>query len=53
MSLAHTAIRRPITMYMICGIIVLLGAISLARPKLSRRAQWLMRSRSSALVMAT
>lgn len=31
MSLAHTAIRRPITMYMICGVIILLGAISLTR----------------------
>ncbi len=31
MSLARTAINRPITMYMICSIIVLLGGISLTR----------------------
>ncbi len=31
MSLARTAINRPITMYMICSVIVLLGAISLTR----------------------
>jgi HAE1 family hydrophobic/amphiphilic exporter-1 len=31
MSLARTAINRPITMYMICGVIVLLGVISLTR----------------------
>jgi HAE1 family hydrophobic/amphiphilic exporter-1 len=31
MSLARTSINRPITMYMICGVIVLLGAISLTR----------------------
>jgi HAE1 family hydrophobic/amphiphilic exporter-1 len=31
MSMARTAINRPITMYMICGVIVLLGAISLTR----------------------
>jgi HAE1 family hydrophobic/amphiphilic exporter-1 len=31
MSIPRTAIERPITMYMICGVIVLLGAISLVR----------------------
>lgn len=31
MSLARAAINRPITMYMICSVIVLLGAISLTR----------------------
>lgn len=31
MSLARTAINRPITMYMICSVIILLGAISLTR----------------------
>jgi len=31
MSLARTAIHRPITMYMICSVIVMLGAISLTR----------------------
>jgi HAE1 family hydrophobic/amphiphilic exporter-1 len=31
MSLARTAINRPITMYMICAVIVLLGAISVTR----------------------
>jgi HAE1 family hydrophobic/amphiphilic exporter-1 len=31
MSLARTAIHRPITMYMICAVIVLLGGISLTR----------------------
>ncbi len=31
MSIPRTAIERPITMYMLCGVIVLLGAISLVR----------------------
>lgn len=31
MSIPRTAIQRPITMYMICAVIVLLGAISLVR----------------------
>ncbi len=31
MSIPRTAIHRPITMFMICSVIVLLGAISLAR----------------------
>jgi HAE1 family hydrophobic/amphiphilic exporter-1 len=31
MSIPRTAIQRPITMYMLCGVIVLLGTISLAR----------------------
>ncbi|HSP91292.1 MAG TPA: efflux RND transporter permease subunit, partial [Vicinamibacterales bacterium] len=31
MSIPRTAIDRPITMYMLCAVIVLLGAISLAR----------------------
>jgi HAE1 family hydrophobic/amphiphilic exporter-1 len=31
MSIPRTAIQRPITMYMLCGVIVLLGAISLVR----------------------
>ena len=31
MSLARTAINRPITMYMICAVIMLLGGISLTR----------------------
>jgi HAE1 family hydrophobic/amphiphilic exporter-1 len=31
MSIPRTAIQRPITMYMICGVIVLLGGISLTR----------------------
>ncbi len=31
MSFARTAINRPITMYMICSVIILLGAISLTR----------------------
>ncbi len=31
MSIPRTAIERPITMYMLCAVIVLLGAISLVR----------------------
>lgn len=31
MSIPRTAIARPVTMYMLCGVIVLLGAISLLR----------------------
>jgi HAE1 family hydrophobic/amphiphilic exporter-1 len=31
MSIPRTAIQRPVTMYMLCGVIVLLGAISLVR----------------------
>lgn len=31
MSIPRTAIRRPVTMFMICGVIMLLGAISLQR----------------------
>ena len=30
MSIPRTAIDRPITMFMICAVIVLLGAISLS-----------------------
>ncbi|HET7618622.1 MAG TPA: efflux RND transporter permease subunit [Vicinamibacterales bacterium] len=31
MSIPRTAIERPVTMFMLCGVIVLLGAISLVR----------------------
>ena len=31
MSIPRTAIERPITMFMLCGVIMLLGAISLAK----------------------
>ena len=31
MSIPATAIRRPITMFMICAVIVMLGLISLTR----------------------
>ncbi len=31
MSIPRTAIQRPVTMFMLCGVIVLLGAISLLR----------------------
>ena len=31
MSIPRTAIQRPVTMFMICAVIVLLGAISLIR----------------------
>ncbi len=31
MSLPRTAIHRPVTMFMICGVVILLGAVSLAR----------------------
>jgi HAE1 family hydrophobic/amphiphilic exporter-1 len=31
MSIPRTAIHRPVTMFMICGVIVLLGTISLSR----------------------
>ena len=31
MSIPRTAIHRPVTMFMICGVVILLGAMSLAR----------------------
>jgi HAE1 family hydrophobic/amphiphilic exporter-1 len=31
MSIPRTAIHRPVTMFMLCGVIILLGAMSLAR----------------------
>ena len=32
MSIPRTAINRPVTMFMLCGVIILLGTISLDAP---------------------